>query len=93
MHKGFKDIRFHTYNSKTPIIPIFVGDDLKVMKITRYLQDNGIFATPVISPAVPAGEALLRTSYMATHKKSDLEKVLNVFKKAKELFQIPSTHQ
>lgn len=91
MVKGFKEIGFYTYNSKTPIIPIFIGDDMKAMQVTNYLKECGIFCTPVISPAVPKGEALIRTSYMATHSKEQLTRVLEVFKDAKEKFEIPST--
>ena len=60
------------------------------MKITNFLAEKGIFATPVISPAVPKGEALIRTSYMPTHTKEDLTKVLEVFDAAKKKFTIPS---
>jgi 8-amino-7-oxononanoate synthase len=90
MRDGFKSIGFYTYNSETPIIPIFIGDDMKAMEVTNYLKANGVFATPVITPAVPKGEALLRTSYMATHNRKDLEYVLDVFKKAKKDLDIPS---
>ena len=62
------------------------------MEVTNYLKDHGIFATPVISPGVPQGEALIRTSYMASHKKNDLEKVLEIFKKAKKELKLPSKH-
>jgi 7-keto-8-aminopelargonate synthetase-like enzyme len=93
VRQGFKDLGFYTYNSQTPIIPIFVGDDLKVLQLTNYLEENGIFATPVISPAVPKGEALIRTSYMPSHTREDLTHVLEVFAKAKKEFQIPSRNQ
>lgn len=91
MVKGFKEIGFYTYNSKTPIIPVFIGDDMKAMQVTQYLKECGIFCTPVISPAVPKGEALIRTSYMATHTTEQLTRVLEVFKDAKEKFEIPAT--
>jgi 8-amino-7-oxononanoate synthase len=90
MRAGFDDIGFYYYNSQTPILPIFVGDDIKAMKITKYLNDNGIFATPVIAPAVGKGEALIRTSYMASHKISELQIVLEVLKKVKTIFDVPS---
>ncbi len=92
MQAGFKELGFYTYNSTTPIIPIFIGDDMKAMQVTNYLQDNGVFATPVISPAVPKGEALIRTSYMASHRREDLQYVLDVFEKAKKEMEIPTTH-
>lgn len=89
MNEGFAELGFYTYNSQTPVIPIFIGDDMKALQVTRYLQDHGIFATPVLSPAVPKGESLIRTSYMASHDKADLTKVLEVFAKAKKELEIP----
>ena len=93
MQKGFKEIGLYTYNSQTPIIPVFIGDDMKVMQITKFLGKHGLFATPVISPAVPQGEALIRTSYMACHELADLQRVLDVFALAKKEYNIPSAHQ
>jgi len=90
MRDGYKELGFYTYNSETPIIPIFIGDDVKAMQVTAFLQDNGVFCTPVIPPAVPKGEALIRTSYMPIHSKKDLTYVLEVFAKAKKEFQIPT---
>ena len=92
MKKGFDDLNFFTYNSETPIIPILIGDDIQAMKVTNFLQENGIFATPVIAPAVPKEEALIRTSYMPTHTIEDLTRVLEVFEQAKKHFSIPSQH-
>lgn len=89
---SFKELGFYTYNSQTPIVPIFIGDDMKAMQLTSYLQDRGIFATPVISPAVPKGEALIRTSYMASHKREDLQYVVDVFAQAKIDLEIPTAH-
>lgn len=89
MQKGFERIGLYTYNSSTPIIPIFIGDDIKAFQVTNFLYDYGIFCTPVIYPAVPKGEALIRTSYMATHDKEDLAYVLEIFEKAKKELEIP----
>lgn len=90
MRNGFKDLGFHTYGSQTPIIPIFIGDDIKALKMTKFLESHGVFSTPVLPPAVPKGEALIRTSYMASHNKEDLTTVLEVFAEAKKVFEIPS---
>ncbi len=89
MRKGFEEMNVYTYNSKTPILSVFIGDDLKAMQITQFLQEQGVFATPVIAPAIPQGEALIRTSYMASHNKADLTKVLEIFALAKKKFHIP----
>jgi 7-keto-8-aminopelargonate synthetase-like enzyme len=45
------------------------------------LQEEGVFANVVVSPAVPDGKALIRTSYMATHTDEQLDKVLTSFEK------------
>ena len=90
MRKGFLELGFFTYGSKTPIIPLFIGDDMKALQMTKYLESRGVFATPVLPPAVPKGEALIRTSYMASHNRADLTKVLEVFAEAKKLFEIPT---
>jgi 8-amino-7-oxononanoate synthase len=91
MRNGFKELGFYTYGSQTPIIPIFIGDDFKALKMTKFLEANGVFCTPVLPPAVPKGEALIRTSYMASHNKADLSRALEVFAEAKKVFEIPSS--
>ncbi len=93
IQKGFKELGFYTYNSETPIVPVFIGDDLKAMQVTQFLKENGVFATPVISPAVPKGEALIRTSYMASHTQAHLDRVLEVFALAKKELDIPTGHR
>jgi 8-amino-7-oxononanoate synthase len=91
MRNGFKDLGFYTYGSQTPIIPIFIGDDMKALQMTKFLESHGVFATPVLPPAVPKGEALIRTSYMSSHNKADLATVLEVFAEAKKIFEIPTS--
>jgi 7-keto-8-aminopelargonate synthetase-like enzyme len=79
MKTGFDALGFDTGKSVTPIIPILVGDDMKTFAFWKLLFDNGIFANPVITPAVPPGQGRIRTSYMATHTDAELDHVLHVF--------------
>jgi 8-amino-7-oxononanoate synthase len=81
MHKELKALGFNIGNSQTPIIPIYIGDDIKTFQFWKMLSDEGIFTNPIISPAVPPGSQLIRTSYTATHTDEQLDKVLEVFKK------------
>ena len=67
LHNGLKQQGFNTRNSNTPIIPVIVGDNLKVFKMCKRLQEEGIFVNPVVSPAVPTGDQLVRLSLMSTH--------------------------
>lgn len=78
MQKGYKELGFNIGVSETPIIPLLIGDDEKTFGFWRLLFENGIFSNPVISPAVPPGKSLIRTSYMATHTDEELDKVLEL---------------
>jgi 8-amino-7-oxononanoate synthase len=79
MRTGYQQLGFNTGNSVTPIIPILIGDDQLTFDTWKLLFDNGVFVNPVISPAVPEGLQLLRTSYMASHTDDQLDRVLDVF--------------
>ena len=76
---------FNTGGSQTPIIPIVIGDREKTIAAWEFLFDNGIFCNVSISPAVPKGCDLLRTSYIATHTDSQIDYVVQTFKKMKRL--------
>jgi 8-amino-7-oxononanoate synthase len=78
---GLKDLGFKVGNSETPIIPVIVGDDEKAFLMAVMLQEEGVFANVAVTPAVPNGMALIRTSYMATHTDEHLDIVLTAFKK------------
>lgn len=79
MRDALARLGFDVGESKTPIIPIFIGDSLATMKAWRALFDAGVYVNVAIPPAVPPGKALLRTSYMATHTEAQMERVLGTF--------------
>lgn len=79
MLKGFKALGFDTGKSETPIIPLMVGEDMKAFTMAKLLHDKGVFTNVAVSPAVPSGKAVMRTSYMATHTEEQLDKVLKAF--------------
>ena len=79
--KEFKALGFDTGNSVTPIVPIVIGEDLDAFAFWKELFDNGVFTNPVVSPAVPPGQAMIRTSYTATHTEAQLDQVVEVISK------------
>ncbi len=85
MLNGFKSLGYDTGTSQTPIIPILIKDALKTYQMCKLLFENGVFVNPVVSPAVPPGRELLRTSYMATHTEEQLDRVLEAFEKVGKL--------
>lgn len=88
MQKELRLLGYNTLNSQTPIIPLLIGDDYSAFAFAQKLYENGVFATPVVKPAVPDGCALLRTSYMAIHTDDDLDYVLEVLSKLGREFGI-----
>ena len=79
MKREFETLGFDTGPSESPVIPLLVGEDVTAFVMTMKLQERGIFANPVVSPAVPKGQAMMRTSYMATHTAEHLERALEAF--------------
>ena len=79
MRKGFRELGFNIGESQTPIIPIIIGEDTHTFMTWKALFEGGVYCNPVISPAVPPGMALLRTSYMATHTEEQMDRVLGIF--------------
>jgi 7-keto-8-aminopelargonate synthetase-like enzyme len=79
MRKEMKRIGLDIGSSVSPIVPIMVRDDMRTIFAWKSLFEAGVFVNPVISPAVPEGQQLLRTSYMATHTKDQLDHVLEIY--------------
>jgi 8-amino-7-oxononanoate synthase len=79
MCHSLRQMGFNIGNSWSPIIPIIIGDDMRTIMAWRMLYDSGVFVNPVLAPAVPAGQQLLRTSYMATHTDEQLDRVLEAY--------------
>ena len=81
MKSGFQALGYNTGPTETPIIPVIVGNDEMAFMLWRSLREDGIFTNPVIYPAVPKGQSLIRTSYSATHTEEELDTVLASFEK------------
>jgi 8-amino-7-oxononanoate synthase len=70
---------FDTGESSSPVIPVVVGADEDSYRAVTRLQELGVFANPVVSPAVPPGRAMIRTSCIATHTHEHLDRALEAF--------------
>lgn len=87
--KCYRDLGFEIGNTQSPIIPLFIRDAEKTFLATRMIFDEGIFVTPVIPPAVPSQDTLIRFAIMATHTHEQIdtavEKIYRTFKQLKIL--------
>ncbi len=88
VRKGLKekgvDILEH---STAPIIPIFTYSMLRTLVACKILFEKGVYVNPVIPPAAPEGECMIRTSYTATHTKELMDKAINII--AEVLDELP----
>jgi len=78
MRKGFNELGFNVIDSRTGIVPVVLGEDQLVFMFWRKLFDAGVFVNAFISPGVPPGMAMLRTSFMATHEDKHLDRILEL---------------
>ena len=76
MNHALTALGFDIGKPESPVIPIVVGADEIAYEMAVRLQDEGVFANPVVSPAVQPGNAMIRTSYMATHTRAHLDTAL-----------------
>jgi 8-amino-7-oxononanoate synthase len=86
--RSFKAAGFDTGKSESPIIPLFIRDDIKALKLTQILLGDGIFVNPVVSPAVPKEDCLIRFSLMATHTNEQVDIAVEKITKASKLLGI-----
>lgn len=79
--EGVRSLGLDTGNSRTPIVPVVVGEDAVALRMVQRLHEEGIFVNCVLSPATPPGRALIRTSLMATHTREQLARALHAIEK------------
>mgnify|MGYP000203413174 FL=1 len=77
MKQGLRSLGFDLGDSQTPILPVYVRDLMTAFQFCKRLQDEGVFVNPVVSPAVPPGQELIRLSLMATHTDRQIDFALD----------------
>lgn len=81
MRENLKSLGFDTAQSETAVIPVMIGDELTLKKMSKNLHEEGIYTNAIPHPAVPKGHERFRLSVMATHTKEDMDTTLEVFEK------------
>ena len=75
-------------DSKAPIIALFTYEQDITLMVCKRLFEEGVYANPVLPPATPPGQCLVRTTYTATHKEEELEKAADIIAKVFEEFDL-----
>lgn len=76
--KLFREAGFEIGHTQSPIIPLYVRDNMKTFALSKMAFDDGVFINPVVSPAVPSEESLIRFSLMATHTFEQIERAVDI---------------
>ena len=71
-------IRESALGLPTPIIPLYTYTTEATLVAVKKIFDLGVYVNPVLPPATPEGEALLRTSFMASHTEAQLDEAMDV---------------
>ncbi len=79
MRKAFGKMGFNVIDSETAIVPVVVGEIELALYTWRKLFDRGVFVNAFIPPGVPPNMSMMRTSYMSSHEKQHLDRILEVF--------------
>lgn len=79
IRQGLAAEGFKLMPSRTAIVSVIIGDQMKTMVFWKRLFDAGVYVNAFIRPGVMPGHEALRTSFMATHEKEHLDKVITEF--------------
>lgn len=91
MRDELRKLGFELGKTETAVIPIYIRQDLRTIMMWRdLLEEHGVYTNPFISPGVPPKSAMLRTSYMATHERSHLDRALTAFEKVGKKYGVIS---
>src|SRR3954469_22426005 len=85
LRTGLDELGYQTVDTgrnglDTPVVPVVIGDDWKAAQLWKALYDAGCYVNVALYPAVEPGNALLRTSVMATHERAHLDAALEMFR-------------
>jgi glycine C-acetyltransferase len=88
MKENLRLLGFNIGNTESAIIPIIIGDNLTLRKMTKRIYEEGVYLNAIPYPAVPKGHERFRLSLMATHTKDDLDETLEIIEKVGREFGI-----
>ena len=88
MRAGLVQLGFRVGQAKTPVLPIYIGEEMRMLPMWRMLFDEGVYTNAVIPPAVAPDATMIRTSFMAIHTAEHIDRALDVFEKVGRLAQL-----
>ena len=83
-----KELGFDIKGDNHPIVPVMIYDDKIASEMSDYLLKNGIYVVGFSYPVVPKGLARIRVQVSSSHNKKQIDKAVNLFKKAGQKFGV-----
>ena len=88
MRQGLQQLGYHVGVADTPVLPVYIGEEMRMLPFWRMLFDEGVYTNAVIPPAVAPDATLIRTSFMAMHTDAQIDFALSVFEKVGKLAEL-----
>ena len=82
MRSRLVDCGFRLGPSRSPILPLLVGDHERALGLSDELLARGVFVPAIRPPTVPPGTSRLRVVPTATHSSADIEAAVEAFEAA-----------
>lgn len=80
---ALQEIGYEIGHSDSQIIPVITGSEADTLKCSNYLEDNGLWLTPIRPPTVEKGRSRMRITLTAAHSDADIDQLLGAFRKWK----------
>jgi glycine C-acetyltransferase len=80
MHAKLKEAGLDIANTKSPVVPVMAGPDLRLREISKRLQQRGLYTGVVTYPAVSKNKTRLRLSISASHNKEQMDECVRILK-------------
>ena len=71
-----KDAGFDVRQSQSPVVPVYIEDMDRLLKVTTGIFERGVFTIAVIYPAVGPTEGRLRFIVSAAHTRDEIERTV-----------------
>ena len=88
MRRGLVELGFRVGESPTPVLPIFIGEEMRMLPFWKTLFDEGVYTNAVLPPAVAPDATMIRTSFMASHTAEQIDRALDIFERVGKMAQL-----
>lgn len=88
MREGLVQLGYKVGTAPTPVLPIFIGEEMRMLPFWKTLFEEGVYTNAVLPPAVAPDATMIRTSFMASHTPEQIDRALDVFERVGKMAQL-----